>query len=371
MKTIESLVSIKDTEIILNKLLFNLLTDLNSYSEHAIYFDLHRKYRQEKKIIKDESYAYNPVNKAYLKFRKFVSKHSRRQELLQKLEAKEDIERLFSDTMDDPYNIGNFYWYVEIKDEKGYENSELLIRCLDDYDSFKAAIRAGVIKVVNSIKIHNDICRDVKPFDEYLITKMKNKTVDFYQSDIEVPNWDDDKLTEMIINYSINIEDPDYDGMDESDDDIHMYFLQEYLEEMRRIAFRLFGVYYYFVQTNNDVNDPNSYEDDDNMRRALQYYYLEDSFNDLVESEHLDDNYFTDFESLDTFYKLYLGKLVNILKKTINEYEKQKGEDNSSIRNRLSQEEVEKNTTDYDDKTKKLIYEVRTRRSKMEENKKD
>lgn len=351
MEKVDSYIT-KDERIhILDKILFELINGLDSYTDRAVFFDLHMQFKQKQSLIKDGKYNPSLINKAYFGIRKLRAKLSSRQKRFQKQEKREAVEYVL---YNNEFTVGNFSWKVEIVDDEGPAKQELLINCLDSKEAFEAAIESDVIKVKKTIKIHDIITLDVRPLNNVLKDKIRLKQLGIYKSNIDLPDYTDDEKTDLITDYLRDLEDPDFAIYDRENSEAYLYFISEYLEELRSLTFRLYSVYYYFLQNNNDINNPEGYNDIDTIRYAIQYYYLEDNASNIS----IDDNYLREFEELPIFYKMYLGNLSNVLRDAILKYKKS------------GKKEPKANTDitikDYKEEIKQLILRIKEHNNKKD-----
>ena len=318
----------KGSEKLLDKLLINLVELNDVRSETCLFSEFNQQYSSEIGIIKNPSQKLDFVNAIYEKLKEAKSRISKKERIIQKMEKQDLVDRLISEN---EFTINEFTWYINSY-VVTYDQKELYINCLENYDNFKTAIEEGILKIVHGININNQFVQEVEPLNDVLKYKVKNGSVTYSSDDFGIEYIDDDTKTSIIADYLLakalgndTEYDEDYDDEeDEEENDSSFYIradnllVREYTNSLRRIAYRLLCVYAYMSNNNVDITNMNS-EEFSNLLRVIHYYTLED----YSETLEIDDDYASEYEDLTSFYKTYIYNLGIALISAVRSMEKE------------------------------------------------
>lgn len=316
---IESTYFPNKSDIVLEKIFYNVINDMYESNSSALFGELNQKYLYETRLIKSTKDRFGLINAAHRSFKKLKSKISMKSMLYQRMVDTEIVEKILDESC---FKIGNFTWSIRADAAEDAVDRRLLANCLADYDTFKDAIDRGLIHVVSEIRIHDQIDLDLSELNEEVVERIQNEAISFHDSLVEVPNYTDDEITELIDKYKrIHDElsdDDDEDDMDPVDaEDVintYNYFVMEYVDELRSITFRLYCVYLYFYNRGIKLLDID-FEGQELFQRLYHYYCLQDS----PKGFRIDDDYLNEYDDLTQFYRMHIHYLRLTLVESLNE----------------------------------------------------
>ena len=346
------------TDGVLNCLLYSLINSLNDIGISAIYYDLHDRYEKERNLFKEDS-KLTFMNKVYKSTKKIKTKISKKARMLDKMERIELVEKIIKEAN---FSINSFSWSLNVENDTGYDNKELLANALESYDNFLNAINSKVISVNSSYRFHNEVDFDMAQLNYMLMIKMENGYLTFRKCEPEIGDLSDEAKTNISYDYlDISIGHTLVEG--ESEDDVSLRytddvicFANDFYEDLRAIVLRLFSICLYLDSQGVDINSL-SKEDYHTLFSAFHYYSLSDE----LENIDVNNEYVTTFDNLSVFYKMYIQSLAMLLVDTVSREEEyiELNEEYKKQRSVPTKKEEIKNTNqdkvDFDDFTHKLL----------------
>lgn len=346
-----------NNELLLNTILIHVIDEMAEATKASLYGDLHQRYLERTNLIKTKKDRLNFVNTAYRGIKRFKSKLSFKERVFQRVVDIDIVEEILSDYS---YKVGNFEWSIDFNCPDDTTERDLLANCLSDYDVFCKAIDFDVITILNSIYIHDEVALEIPELNEYIMERIKWKKISFYQDNLEVPNYSDEEISHLIEEWRkvTDLEEDELDALadegeefldDTSEDmiNIYNYFVLEYLNEVRDIAFKLYCVYEYFVEHGIPLIEITD-EGMETFQRLYHYYNLDYSDKGIG----LNDTYLRDYDELSQFYRMYIYYLRLALVGALRDLELEDVD--------LSNPNVE--ALDINDLTHKLILAIKKRK---------
>ena len=331
---------------VLNNLFYRIIDMIDESYKAALFGDLNLKYLQSTRLIKTSKNRFHIVNTIHRKFKSFKAKISMKERLYQRMADTEKVESILFDSS---YKIGNFEWRVESNAPDDSFERALLADCLKDYDKFIEAINDGVISIVSTVNIHDEIKIETEELNSVVMKALEKNQISFYKDKVNYKALRDEDISDLIskYKYALSKEEDDEDGIEYGDSeemyDIYDYFVQSYLNELRNITFRLYNIYLYFQENGINLMDID-YEGEVLFQRLFHFYTLEDNKSNM----RIDDDYLSEYDDLSQFYRLYIYNLRLALVEVLEEC---KCEDSNLPRNN--------DLRDYDDLTKRLILSIK------------
>ena len=358
-----------NTNEMLNKILYNYVSNMDTINMVSLYFDLSEKYKRERRIIKRDGGKLVFLDKLHAKVRNFNTKHFATSRVIDRLLKLDAVKKIYSY---EAYRINNMDWSIVIDNADSYEREEILANSLESYENFSTAIQSGVISIQSFCKIHNEMNHNVDTLNAALLEKMRNNSATFSTYIPEVGDFSDEAQSEMIMDYALMAGNYLPEGVDPMDrdsmmNDISYYFLNEYYLELKKIVLRLFNAYLYIDSIGKDIEN---LERDDYILLDLAFHYY--TLYDEQENLAFDDEYINDYASLPLFYKTYIHNLVTLMVQSINqvdefdELNEEKRQKDGVVVEPLcdkTDDDIEP-SVDFNDLTLKLLHQMKKHRNR-------
>ena len=337
-----------EIEAILDNILYNVADYMNASNDTALFGELNQRFIRETGLIKSKSDKFYLINGIHRVFKRFKSKISMKEKLFQRMSNIETVEKILERST---FKVGNFEWKVVVHGADDYHERDLLANCLSDYDTFLNALDAGVIEIINTINIHDEIKMDTSELNSTILEGLEEKKFSFYRNPI-ILKYNDEELSSLIKGYKeVTSEDSDY-AYDHNNPDglnnIYNYFIIEYLQELRDIAFRLYCIY-----SNLLISGISILNMDDEGEEIFHKLYHFINLEDLEESIDKKDDYLKQYDDLSHFYKMYIHNLKIALLDALNKCNCKDSDTSKRV-----------NTDpDYSELTLKLIYSLKNNKN--------